>query len=121
MGSIANTADGLGQTAFLGAKAGARMGEINPWFIAVTVTLAPAARTAGSVIPDTLNSELPSPMAEIFTALVPVLVNTASWFSDCPAVTVPNFRYVGENINCCAEERAHNGAMTGAGRRPSAR
>ena len=40
MGSIANTADGLGQTVFLGAKAGARTGEINPWFIAVTVTLA---------------------------------------------------------------------------------
>ena len=40
MGSIANTADGLVQTAFLGAKAGARTGEINPWFIAVTVTLA---------------------------------------------------------------------------------
>jgi DHA2 family multidrug resistance protein len=40
MGSIANTADGLGRTAFFGAKAGARTGEINPWFIAVTVTLA---------------------------------------------------------------------------------
>jgi DHA2 family multidrug resistance protein len=40
MGSIANTADGLGQTAFLGVNASARTGEINPWFIAVTVTLA---------------------------------------------------------------------------------
>src|SRR6202048_3436972 len=37
MGSIANTA---GENAFLCAKAGARTGEINPWFIAVTVTLA---------------------------------------------------------------------------------
>jgi DHA2 family multidrug resistance protein len=40
MGSIANTADALGQTAFLGVNASARTGEINPWFIAATVTLA---------------------------------------------------------------------------------
>jgi MFS transporter, DHA2 family, multidrug resistance protein len=40
MGSVANTADGPGRVSLLGAGTVARRGEINPWFIAVTVTLA---------------------------------------------------------------------------------
>lgn len=78
--------------------------------ITFTVTLAPAARVAGRVKPDTLNAEPLTLIAETVVLVDPVLVNTMSWVWVCPSGIAPNLSFEGVHTNCCVPPQAPNGS-----------
>lgn len=68
--------------------------------VIVAVTVWPAARTTGRVIPEMLNAGLLAVNAETVALVFPLFVKVTVCASDWETSTAPKLRFAGELRNC---------------------